>query len=77
MQTKEWEKYMPSSNDQGIKLARTENYAFIMESASIEYIQYRMCDLEQAGPLIDQKSYAIAYAESKCNYFDNGHCYFN
>ncbi|XP_014231599.1 glutamate receptor ionotropic, kainate 3-like [Trichogramma pretiosum] len=64
MQSKQWERYMPSSNAEGIKLAQTENYAFIMESSSIEYIQYRMCDLEQAGPLIDQKSYAIAYKEN-------------
>lgn len=64
MMSKEFEKYMVSSPDQGIKLAQTENYAFIMESSSIEYIQYRLCDLEQAGPLIDQKSFAIAYKKS-------------
>jgi ionotropic glutamate receptor len=65
MKSKEWEKWMVTSNDQAIHLAKTENYAFIMESSSIEYIQYRECDLEQAGPLIDQKSYAIAYAKSE------------
>ncbi|XP_011500631.1 PREDICTED: glutamate receptor ionotropic, kainate 3-like, partial [Ceratosolen solmsi marchali] len=64
MKSKEWEKWMVTSNDQAIHLAKTENYAFIMESSSIEYIQYRECDLEQAGPLIDQKSYAIAYAKN-------------
>ena len=66
METKEWQdKWMVSENSDGIRLAKTENYAFIMESSSIEYIENRECELQQAGPLIDQKSYAIAYAESK------------
>ncbi|XP_014204503.1 glutamate receptor ionotropic, kainate 3-like [Copidosoma floridanum] len=63
MKAKEWERYMVTNNEDAFKLVRDEKYAFIMESSSIEYIQYRQCDLEQAGPLIDQKSYAIAYAE--------------
>lgn len=67
MESKEWEKYMVSTNDEGKKLALKGDYAFFMESSTIEYIQYRECELEQAGPLIDQKSYAIAYAE--CKYF--------
>lgn len=63
MDSKEWSRYMVDSNDAGQKLAKKENYAFLMESSTIEYVQYRECELEQAGPLIDQKSYAIAYAE--------------
>ena len=68
MSSKEWEKWMVDSNEEGKNLVLKENYAFIMESSSIEYIQERECDLEQAGGLIDQKSYAIAYRRSKYNH---------
>ncbi|XP_016838483.1 glutamate receptor ionotropic, kainate 3 isoform X1 [Nasonia vitripennis] len=64
MMTKDFERYMVTDTEDGIRLAQEENYAFIMESSSIEYIQYRKCDLEQAGPLIDQKSFAIAYKKN-------------
>lgn len=56
---------MVNSNKKGIELSKLGNYAFLMESSGIEYYQWRECDLEQAGPLIDHKSYAIAYKESK------------
>lgn len=64
----EWaKKFMVDTNEKGIELARSNevNYAFFMESPSIEYVQHRICDLEQAGGLIDQKAYAIGYAKSE------------
>jgi hypothetical protein len=36
------------------------NYAFFMESAPIEYITERYCNLTQVGGLLDNKGYGIA-----------------
>ncbi|XP_073988845.1 kainate-type ionotropic glutamate receptor subunit 1D isoform X1 [Rhodnius prolixus] len=36
------------------------NYAFLMESTSIEYVIERDCDLTQIGGLLDSKGYGIA-----------------
>nr|QGW50274.1 gustatory receptor 19 [Chouioia cunea] len=63
----EWmKKWMVDTNEKGIDLAKSDqvNYAFFMESPSIEYVQHRICNLEQAGGLIDQKAYAIGYAKN-------------
>lgn len=38
----------------------TGNYAYLMESASIEYIVERQCNLTQIGGLLDNKGYGIA-----------------
>ncbi|XP_058806173.1 glutamate receptor ionotropic, kainate 3-like [Phymastichus coffea] len=59
-----WKKWMVDTNDQGIALVAGEenNYAFFTESPTIEYVQHRICNLEQAGGLIDQKAYAIGFA---------------
>jgi ionotropic kainate glutamate receptor 2 len=35
-------------------------YAFFMESATIEYITERLCNLTQIGGLLDNKGYGIA-----------------
>lgn len=35
-------------------------YAFFMESATIEYITERYCNLTQVGGLLDSKGYGIA-----------------
>lgn len=35
-------------------------YAFLMESASIEYTVERQCNLTQIGGLLDNKGYGIA-----------------
>lgn len=40
------------------------NYAFFMESTSIEYIVERYCNLTQIGGLLDQKGYGIAIAKN-------------
>lgn len=41
------------------------NYAFLMESTSIEYVIERDCDLTQIGGLLDSKGYGIAMPPSK------------
>lgn len=41
-------------------------YAFLMESTSIEYITERNCEVQQVGTLLDNKGYGIALPRSKC-----------
>lgn len=53
-------KMLTSSNDEGVQRVLTENYAFLMESTSIEYNIARICNLTQIGGLLDEKGYGIA-----------------
>ena len=48
---------MVGSNDEGIQKVIDEKgrYAFFMESASIEYIVERKCQVTQIGGLLDNK----------------------
>ncbi|XP_068617479.1 glutamate receptor ionotropic, kainate 2-like [Battus philenor] len=50
----------PDTNIAGIEKVRNENYAFLMESTSIEYNIERNCDLTMVGEPIDSKGYGIA-----------------
>ncbi|KAL6264414.1 hypothetical protein P5V15_004523 [Pogonomyrmex californicus] len=47
-------------NDDGVKKVKTEDYAFLMESSSIQYIIERECEVTQIGDHLDEKSYGIA-----------------
>ncbi|CRL04875.1 CLUMA_CG017927, isoform A [Clunio marinus] len=51
-----------TSNDEGReRVAKSKRqYAFLMESTSLEYITERSCDLTQIGGLLDSKGYGIA-----------------
>lgn len=55
---------MTSSNDQGLQWAKEDNYAFLMESSSIEYMIERNCEVTQVGGLLDDKGYGIAMRKS-------------
>lgn len=50
------------SNTAGIERVESDDgkYAYLMESASIEYIIERQCNLTQIGGLLDSKGYGIA-----------------
>ena len=50
------------SNMEGVERVQRSNgqYAFMMESSSIEFFTERKCDLTQIGGLIDSKGYGIA-----------------
>ncbi|XP_024216292.1 glutamate receptor ionotropic, kainate 2 isoform X2 [Halyomorpha halys] len=50
------------SNSDGVErvIKGKGNYAFLMESTSIEYVIERNCDLTQIGGLLDSKGYGIA-----------------
>lgn len=50
--------YTESSSD-GVNRVKAGDYAFLMESASIEYIIERDCNLTQIGGLLDNKGYGI------------------
>lgn len=52
------------SNEQGKAEVEKGNYAFFMESTSIEYTIERKCNLTQIGDLLDSKGYGIALAKN-------------
>lgn len=48
------------NNDRGKEKVYQGNYAYLMESASIQFITERECNLTQIGGLLDHKGYGIA-----------------
>lgn len=56
---------LPSDNDAGLTKVLREDYAFLMESSSIEYIVERYCNVTQIGGLLDAKGYGIAMKKRK------------
>lgn len=58
---------MPDDNQVGVDMASDEenDYAFLMESSSIEYVIERNCDVTQIGGLLDDKGYGIAMKKGK------------
>ena len=48
------------SAEEGISRVETGEYAYLMESTSIEYITQRNCKLMQVGGLLDSKGYGVA-----------------
>lgn len=57
--------YMTNSNQEGVDRVENSNYAFLMESTTIEYITERRCTLTQVGALLDEKGYGIAMRKSR------------
>lgn len=51
------------SNDEGVYRVKSEfgNYAFMMESVSMEYQTNRDCSIKQIGGLLNSKGYGIAF----------------
>ena len=59
------------SNNEGVQrvIDSDGQYAFLMESNSIQYQIERNCDLIQVGKLLDSKGYGIAFTPgSPCKY---------
>lgn len=52
------------STADGIHKVENEEYAFLMESAMIEYYTERKCDLMQVGSQLDSKGYGIGLRKS-------------
>jgi len=57
--------YMTNTNQEGVDRVENSNYAFLMESTTIEYITERRCTLTQVGALLDEKGYGIAMRKSR------------
>lgn len=55
----------PQSNKEGVERVLKGNYAFLMESTSIEYETQRNCELMQIGGLLDSKGYGFATPHGK------------
>ncbi|XP_060606414.1 glutamate receptor ionotropic, kainate 2-like [Ruditapes philippinarum] len=53
-------KSLVTGNKEGFEKVKTENYAFLAESTSIDYQVQRNCELMQVGDLLDSKGYGIA-----------------
>ncbi|KAK2715709.1 hypothetical protein QYM36_010324 [Artemia franciscana] len=49
-----------SAYDEGINRVLEGNYAFLMESTTLDYVVQRNCNLTQIGGLLDSKGYGIA-----------------
>lgn len=58
--------YLTNSNQEGVDRVKTNtDYAFLMESTSIEYNTKRECNLKKIGDALDEKTYGIAMRKSK------------
>lgn len=58
------------TNDEGVdRVLKKRDYAFLMESTTIEYRMERNCDLDKVGGLIDNKGYGIALPRSEYERF--------
>lgn len=55
---------LTDSNDEGKDKVLKGDYAYFMESSTIEYLSERECDLDQVNGLLDQKGYGIAMRKS-------------
>lgn len=56
---------MVQDNDKGVERVEKGNYAFFMESTSIEYTIQRRCNLTSVGSRLDEKGYGIAMRKSR------------
>ncbi|XP_068188830.1 glutamate receptor ionotropic, kainate 2 isoform X3 [Antennarius striatus] len=50
---------MVKNIEEGIHRVLTSDYAFLMESTTIEFVTQRNCNLTQVGGLIDSKAYGV------------------
>lgn len=53
------------SNSEGVNKVTNENYAFLMESTSLEYEVQQNCNLTQIGGVLGSKGYGIALQKSE------------
>ncbi|KAI4811612.1 hypothetical protein KUCAC02_014491, partial [Chaenocephalus aceratus] len=52
--------------EEGIHRVLTSDYAFLMESTTIEFATQRNCNLTQIGGLIDSKAYGVGTPMGRC-----------
>jgi glutamate receptor, ionotropic, invertebrate len=51
---------MMMGKEEGLEKAKTEKYAYISESSTIEYYEQRHCAIAHVGDKLDEKGYGIA-----------------
>lgn len=55
-----------STYEEGIKRVMEGNFAFLMESTTLDYVVQRNCNLTQIGGLLDSKGYGIGTPKGEC-----------
>uniref|UniRef100_A0A6G1SD06 Glutamate receptor, ionotropic kainate 2 n=1 Tax=Aceria tosichella TaxID=561515 RepID=A0A6G1SD06_9ACAR len=60
MESRKHQGVFPKDNSKGISMVKKGNFAFLMESTSLDYMVQRDCELTQIGGLLDHKGYGIA-----------------
>lgn len=61
--------YLTETNQEGVDRVKiSTQYAFLMESTSIEYNTKRECNLKKIGDALDEKGYGIAMRKSNIIY---------
>ena len=56
---------MMNTNEDGLARAKQGNYAFLMESSTINYMAQRNCEVVKVGGELDEKGYGIAMKKGK------------
>lgn len=59
------DRVLVEGNKEGFERVKSENYAFLAESTSIDYQVQRNCELMQVGDLLDTKGYGLAGPKGK------------
>ena len=67
---KDMKNSLTSSNDEGTHKVMNEDFAFFMESSTIEYETERNCNLTKVGSQLDEKGYGIAMRKSESHFFN-------
>lgn len=53
------------TNSEGLDKVKKEDYAFLMESSSLEYLVAKECDLTPVGAVLGSNGYGIALRKGK------------
>lgn len=53
------EKVYTKNNEEGVRRVLKGNFAFLMESTTLEFFTNQYCNLTQIGDLLDRKGYGI------------------
>ncbi len=57
--------YLVKTSTEAVDKVNRGYYAYFMESATIDYVTERFCDVQRVGPLLNSKSYGIAVQRSE------------
>lgn len=60
-------KLLVKENEEGLSRAMHENYAYLMESPTLEYYTERYCNVTQVGGFLNERIYAIGMRKGSFN----------